>query len=327
MMQLDKRQQFSEVVLMIRQAQYNAMKTVNAEMINLYWNVGAYISKQLETSKWGESVVKELANFLAQTEPDLKGFSDKNLWRMKQFYETYRDYPKLSPLVREINWTNNLLIFSRSKSIEEMEFYLNQSINERYSKRELDRQISSGLFERTMIGNTKLSTVLRETHPSIKNSFKDSYVLEFLALPKDHDEKELQKGLIGQMKNFILELGKDFLFVGEEYRIQVGNSDFFIDLLFYHRGLQCLVAFELKADKFKPEQLGQLNFYLEALDRDVKKPNENPSIGVLLCKDKDCEVVEYALSRYLSPTMVSEYQTQLPDKKILQRKLQELFDE
>lgn len=152
-------------------------------------------------------------------------------------------------------------------------------------------------------------------------------MLEFLALPKDHDEKELQKGLIGQMKNFILELGKDFLFVGEEYRIQVGNSDFFIDLLFYHRGLQCLVAFELKADKFKPEQLGQLNFYLEALDRDVKKPNENPSIGVLLCKDKDCEVVEYALSRYLSPTMVSEYQTQLPDKKILQRKLQELFDE
>ncbi|WP_255327674.1 YhcG family protein [Porphyromonas sp. COT-052 OH4946] len=255
------------------------------------------------------------------------GFSDKNLWRMKQFYETYRDYPKLSPLVREINWTNNLLIFSRSKSIEEMEFYLNQSINERYSKRELDRQISSGLFERTMIGNTKLSTVLRETHPFIKNSFKDSYVLEFLTLPKDHDEKELQKGLIGQMKNFILELGKDFLFVGEEYRIQVGNSDFFIDLLFYHRGLQCLVAFELKADKFKPEQLGQLNFYLEVLDRDVKKPNENPSIGVLLCKDKDCEVVEYALSRYLSPTMVSEYQTQLPDKKILQRKLQELFDE
>lgn len=327
MMQLDKRQQFSEVMLMIRQAQYNAMKTVNAEMINLYWNVGAYISKQLETSKWGESVVKELANFLAQTEPDLKGFSDKNLWRMKQFYETYRDYPKLSPLVREINWTNNLLIFSRSKSIEDMEFYLNQSINERYSKRELDRQISSGLFERTMIGNTKLSTVLRETHPSIKNSFKDSYVLEFLALPKDHDKKELQKGLIGQMKNFILELGKDFLFVGEEYRMQVGNSDFFIDLLFYHRGLQCLVAFELKADKFKPEQLGQLNFYLEALDRDVKKPNENPSIGVLLCKDKDCEVVEYALSRYLSPTMVSEYQTQLPDKKILQRKLQELFDE
>jgi RecB family endonuclease NucS len=128
------------------------------------------------------------------------------------------------------------------------------------------------------------------------------------------------------MKNFILELGKDFLFIGEEYKLQVGNSDFYIDLLFYHRGLQCLVAFELKADKFKPDHLGQLNFYLEALDRDVKKPNENPSFGVLLCKDKDSEVVEYALSRSLSPTMVSEYKTQLPDKKLLQQKLHELFD-
>jgi RecB family endonuclease NucS len=147
-----------------------------------------------------------------------------------------------------------------------------------------------------------------------------------LNLPEPHGESELQLGLVRQMKNFILELGKDFLFIGEEYNLQVGNNDFFIDLLFYHRGLQCLVAFELKADKFKPGHLGQLNFYLEALDRDVKKPNENPSIGVLLCKDKDSEVVEYALSRSLSPTMVSEYKTQLPDKKLLQQKLHELFD-
>jgi predicted nuclease of restriction endonuclease-like (RecB) superfamily len=325
-MQLSPQQQFSEIVLMIRQTQYNAMKTVNKEMIDLYWNIGQYITTQLETARWGESVVKELANYLSQNEPDLKGFSDKNLWRMKQFYETYKDFPKLSTLLREISWSHNLAIFSRCKTIEEREFYLNISRKESYSVRELDRQISSGLFERTMIGNTKLSPVLREIHPDITNSFKDSYILEFLSLPKDHSENELQQGLIGQMKNFILELGKDFLFIGEEYRVQVGNSDFYIDLLFYHRGLQCLVAFELKADKFKPEHLGQLNFYLEALDRDVKKPNENPSIGVLLCKDKDTEVVEYALSRYLSPTLVSEYQTQLPDKKILQRKLHELFD-
>lgn len=324
-MELSEQQNFSEIVLMIRQAQYNAMKSVNREMIDLYWNVGQYISSQLETAKWGESVVKELANYLAQNEPDLKGFSDKNLWRMKQFYETYKDSPKLSTLLREISWSHNLAIFSRCKTIEEREFYLNISKKESYSFRELDRQITSGLFERTMIGNAKLSTALREIHPDIANNFKDSYVLEFLGLPESHDESELQRGLIKQMKNFILELGKDFLFVGEEYRVQVGNSDFYIDLLFFHRGLQCLIAFELKADKFKPEHLGQLNFYLEALDRDVKKPNENPSIGVLLCKDKDTEVVEYALSRYLSPTMVSEYQTQLPDKKILQRKLHELF--
>jgi hypothetical protein len=147
-----------------------------------------------------------------------------------------------------------------------------------------------------------------------------------LNLPEPHSESDLQRGLVRQMKNFILELGKDFLFIGEEYKLQVGNSDFYIDLLFYHRGLQCLVAFELKVDKFKPDHLGQVNFYLEALDRDVKKPNENPSIGVLLCKDKDSEVVEYALSRSLSPTMVSEYNTQLPDKKLLQQKLHELFD-
>jgi predicted nuclease of restriction endonuclease-like (RecB) superfamily len=228
--------------------------------------------------------------------------------------------------VREISWTNNLLIFSRCKTIEEMEFYLKLVKQENYSKRELNRQISVSIFERTMIGNSKRSPAVRESNKELSNTFKDSYVFEFLNLPDPHSESDLQRGLLRQMKNFILELGKDFLFIGEEYKLQVGKSDFNIDLLFYHRGLQCLVAFELKTDKFKPDHLGQLNFYLEALDRDVKKPNENPSIGVLLCKDKDSEVVEYALSRSLSPTMVSEYNTQLPDKKLLQQKLHELFE-
>lgn len=325
-MQIEKQKQFNDIVLLIKQAQSKAIKAVNKELIDLYWNIGKYISAKIESSTWGESVVKELAEFLNRTDPTLKGFSDKNLWRMKQFYEAYKGFPKLSALLREISWTNNLTILSRAKSLEEKEFYLRLTIQEHYSSRELDRQINSGIFERTMLGNTKLSAVVREVHPEITNSFKDNYIFEFLGLPEHHSESELQKGLIGQMKNFILELGKDFIFMGEEYRVQVGNSDFYIDLLFYHRGLQCLVAFELKAEKFKPEHLGQLNFYLEALDRDVKKPNENPSIGVLLCKDKDNEVVEYALSRSLSPTMVSEYQMQLPDKKLLQRKMQELFE-
>jgi predicted nuclease of restriction endonuclease-like (RecB) superfamily len=206
-----------------------------------------------------------------------------------------------------------------------MEFYINYAKLEHYSKRELDRQIAASLFERTIIGNSKLSPAVRESNKDISNAFKDSYVFEFLNLPDPHSESDLQRGLVSQMKNFILELGKDFLFIGEEYKLQVGNSDFYIDLLFYHRGLQCLLAFELKADKFKPDHLGQLNFYLEALDRNVKKPNENPSIGVLLCKDKDSEVVEYALSRSLSPTMILEYKTQLPDKYLLQQKLHELF--
>ena len=319
--------QFSDIVQLIRQARNNAIKSVNKELINLYWEIGAHISQKVEASEWGKSVVKELAIFIQQTDPQLKGFSDKNLWRMKQFYETYKDEPKLSPLVRELSWSHNLAIFSRCDSVEEKEFYLKISKEENYSKRELDRQISASLFERTMIGNAKLSTALRELNQDLTLSFKDSYVFDFLNLPEPHSENDLQKGLIQQMKNFILELGKDFLFVSEEYKIQVGNSDFFIDLLFYHRGLQCLVAFELKADKFRPEHLGQLNFYLEALDRDVKKRNENPSIGILLCKDKDSEVVEYALSRSLSPTMIAEYKTQLPNKKVLQQKLQQLFEE
>lgn len=317
---------FTDIIHLIKQSRTNAIKAVNAELINLYWNIGEYISKKIEHSEWGASVVTELANFIQTQEPEIKGFSDKNIWRMKQFYETYKDFPKLSTLLREISWSHNLAIFSRCKTSEEREFYLKLAKQESYSFRELGRQISASLFERTMIGNLKLSTALRESNHDLTNNLKDSYVFEFLNLPDPHSESDLQRGLLRQMKKFILELGKDFLFIEEEYKLQVGNSDFFIDLLFYHRGIQCLVAFELKADKFKPDHLGQLNFYLEALDRDVKKPNENPSIGVLLCKDKDREVVEYALSRSLSPTMVSEYKTQLPDKQLLQQKLHELFD-
>ena len=324
-MQLCKEQEFSDIILLIKQSQLNAVKSVNKELIDLYWNVGKYIHERIESSVWGESVVKELADYMSKTEPNLKGFSDKNLWRMKQFYESYKDFPKLSTLLREISWSHNLAIFSRCKSLEEREFYLNIVKQEGYTFRELDRQISASLFERTMIGNAKVSTALRETHPTINNTFRDSYVFEFIGLPDSHSESDLQKGLVYLLKDFILELGKDFLFIDEEYRVQVGNNDYFIDLLFYHRGLQCLVAFELKADKFKPEHLGQLNFYLEALDRDVRKPNENPSIGILLCKDRDNETVEYALSRSMSPTMISEYKMQLPDKKLLQNKLRELF--
>lgn len=311
---------FTDIIQLIKQSKEKALRAVNAELINLYWNIGEYICRKIEQSEWGDSVVVELAKFIQINEPEIKGFSDKNIWRMKQFYETYRDFPKLSTLLREISWSHNLAIFSRCKTIEEREFYLLLAKKENYSFRELDRQISASLFERTMIGNSKRVKLVSKNNNDLSNNFKDSYVFEFLDLPEPHNERDLQRGLVREMKKFILELGKDFLFIGEEYKLQVGNSDFFVDLLFYHRGIQCLVVFELKADKFKPDHLGQLNFYLEALDRDVKKPNENPSIGVLLCKDKDNEVVEYALSRNLSPTMVSEYKTKLPDKKLLQKK-------
>jgi predicted nuclease of restriction endonuclease-like (RecB) superfamily len=244
---------------------------------------------------------------------------------MKQFYETYKNHPKLSTLLREITWSHNLAIFSRCKTTEEREFYIVQSQKEKWSFRELDRQISSSLYERTMISNTKISPKLKEFYPNSSDYFKDVHVFEFLDLEKSHNENQLQKALIKNLKKVILELGRDFLFVGEEYRIQVGNSDFYIDLLFFNRELQCLIAFELKTDKFRPEHLGKLNFYLEALDRDVKKEKENPSIGILLCKDKDDTVVEYALSKSLSPAMVSQYRTKLPDKKLLKAKLNQIL--
>lgn len=314
---------FSEVVRLIKKSRFAALKAVNSELINLYWQIGEYIAERIESEGWGKSVVKDLADFIQRTEPTLKGFSPQNLWRMRQFYETYKNAPKLSPLVREISWTNNLIILSRAKSIEEKEFYLRLSASEKLTSRELERQIDSGVFERTMLGNQKLSAVLREIHPDIENALRDKYVFEFLDLPETHSESDLQKALIVNFKKFILEIGKDFAYLGEGYRLQVGNEDFYLDLLFYHRGLQCLVNFELKIKKFKPEFLGKLNFYLEALDRDVKKEHENPSIGVLLCKGKDDTVVEYALARNLSPAVIADYETKLPDKKLLRAKLDE----
>jgi predicted nuclease of restriction endonuclease-like (RecB) superfamily len=349
--------QFSEVVQLIKQARTNAYKAINTELINCYWQVGEYISKRIAQAIWGNKTVDELAKFIERNHPDLKGHNRRGLYRMKQFYETYVNISSIvsppvtqlqntedqeniivSPPVRqlqvtnirssiltEISWTNHLIILARTRTAEEREFYIRLCINENYGKRELDRQISSGVFERVMLGNHQLPPKMKDSGHDISSTFKSDYILEFLNLPKDHNEGDLQRALIGQMRNFILELGKDFIFMGEEYRIQVGNSDFKIDLLFFHRGLQCLVAFELKSDKFKPEYLGQLNFYLEALDQDVKKEHENPSIGILLCKDQDAEVVKYALNRSLSPAMVAAYQTQLPDKSLLQQKLRELF--
>ena len=323
---VDNPKDFSDVLQHIQQSRQKIFAQINTALIELYWHIGQIISYKVNSQGWGKKVVTDLAQYIAQQDPELKGFSDKNLWRMKQFFETYQGNEKLSPLVRELSWTHNTIIFSRCKTAEEREYYLRLCIKERYSTRELERQISTSHFERTMLGNQKLSAVLRELHPSINNTFKDNYVLEFLGLPIQHDESHLQKALIQNMKQFILELGKDFIFVGEEYRLQVGNQDFFIDLLFFHRGLAALVAFELKIAKFSPEHLGQLSFYLEALDRDVRKPHENPSIGVLLCRDKDEDVVEYALSRHLSPTMVAQYELQLPDKKLIQAKLHELSE-
>jgi predicted nuclease of restriction endonuclease-like (RecB) superfamily len=316
---------FSEVVHLITAARQHAYQAVNTTLIDLYWQVGAYISNKIKAAEWGDGVVDALAKHLAVTQPNLQGFTRRNLFRMRQFYETYQDDQIVSPLVRQLPWTHNLIILSQSKHAEEREFYLRMAIKERWSKRELERQFNTALFARMVLNPVKVSPAVTQLHPDALSVFKDSYIVDFLDLPEQHSEADLHKGLLTKLKHFLLELGRDFCFVGSEFPVQVGKQDFALDLLFFHRGLNALVAIELKVDKFRPEHLGKLNFYLEALDRDHKKPHENPAIGVLLCASKDDEVVEYALSRSLSPAMIAEYQTQLPDKKLLQAKLHEFY--
>ncbi|HYE81016.1 MAG TPA: PDDEXK nuclease domain-containing protein [Clostridia bacterium] len=313
-----------KVIDLIQNARESALRKVNEELIMLYWNVGKYISEQLQAQEWGNAYVDEMAAFISENCPGIKGFNRRGLYRMKQFYETYKDNEFVSPLVTQISWTNNLLILSNTKSDDEKEFYIKLCIHEKYSKRELQRQLDSSYYERYMLSTEKLEPV--PVTREIKDNFLDTYVLEFLNLPERFSEHEFKKAIIGNLKKFILEIGKDFTFIEEEYRISVGNADYYIDLLFYHRELTCLVAFELKIGTFKPEHLGKMNFYLEALDREHKKPTENPSVGIILCSNKDDEVVEFALSRSLSPTLISEYTLKLIDKKLLKQKLHELTE-
>lgn len=338
--------QFAEIKQIISSARNRAIQQVNASLIELYWRVGEYVHYKVQSHEWGKSVVTELASYIQQTEPGIVGFSDRNIWRMKQFYETYSNekfliLPALptvlksteiacdtilSALLAEISWSSHLEIMGGCQTYDEKLFYLIQAKNEHWSYRELKRQIATSSFERTMIGN-KISKNNQGPVPAhFDHVFKDSYVLEFLNLPNKHSELDLQSAIVANIKNFILEFGRDFAFMGQEYRLQVGDQDFFVDLLFYHRSLNCLVAIELKTVKFEPEHLAQINFYLEALDRNIKKPHEDPSIGILLCKGKDDVVVEYALSRSLNPAMIADYQLKLPNKQLLHDKWQEILE-
>jgi len=312
---------FSEVVNLIRAARQRAAQVVNTEVIDLYWRIGQYLHHKIEADGWAKGTVVQLAAYIAK-----RGFSSQNLWRMRQFFEAYPAATKLSSLVRVLPWTHNLIILAQTKRADEREFYLRLAAQQCWGKRELERQIRLAAFEAAVLTPPKLSPAVREIHgDAAADYFKDAYALEFLGLPPDHTEADLHRGLLGQLRAFLIELGRDFCFVGSEFPVQVGGRDFALDLLFFHRGLNCLVAIELKVDRFEPEHLGKLNFYLEALDRDARKPHENPAIGLLLCASKDSEVVEYALSRTLSPALVAQYQTQLPDKRLLAAKLHEFY--
>lgn len=348
---------FEQIVRLIEESRNRTYRQINAELVTLYYEIGRIVSERVAAGNWGEKTVDALAAFIKSKMPEMKGFTRRGLYRMKQFYETYspesecfklwnktrkNELPEIvSPLVTQlqakenqedsfvsavltqISWSNHLEILSGAKRAEEKLFYLLLSKKERFTKRELERQISSAVFERYILGNQNVSALRTQNSERLLNQFKDPYIFEFLDLPAEHSEDEMQKSLIANFKKFILEIGKGFTYMGDEYRLQVGNHDYYMDLLFYHRDLQCLVVFELKIEEFKPEFLGKLNFYLEALDRDVKKEHENPSIGILLCKGKDRAVVEYALARNLSPAVIADYETKLPDKKLLEAKLDE----
>lgn len=370
--------EFKQVVLLIEESRNRAFQKVNEELVMLYYKVGNLVSEKVSQGVWGQNTVEELADFIQENCPGLKGFNRRGLYRMKQFFETYsasefvsrlsyqlENYfntesqnSKVSPLSTQIfesksenqkvsalptqlkktkdlqekfisqilpklSWSNHLEILSQTKSPEEKFFYLILSIKEKWSMRDLRRQLSSGYFERTMLSQ-KLDCESQSPIPT--GLFKDPYIFEFLDIPDTHSEKDLERALVQNLQKFIIEIGKGFTYMGNQYRLQVGNKDYFTDLLFYHRDLQCLVLFELKITEFEPEFLGKLNFYLEALDRDVKRTFENPSIGILLCKGKDTEVVEYAMARNTSAAIIADYETKLIPKSVLANKFHQLVE-
>ena len=315
---------FSHILNIINEAKTKIWQQVNSSLISLYWNVGKYVSQKIKTDSWGQSIVEELSHYILSKNSTQKGFSARNIWRMKQFYETYQGHKDMSALLTEITWTNHLHILSKTESLEEKEFYLRLVSKHRYSERELARIIDSATFERTKIADKKRPIVLQDFPVNTQGIFKDSYVFEFLSLSKREKEEDLRKALLRNLKKFLIELGPEFSLIGEEHVLQVGMKDYRIDILMHHRGLNCLVAIELKVTEFRPEHIGKMQFYLEALDQGMKKPHENPSIGILICKTRDEEVVKYSLARNVSPTIIAEYETKLLNKNDLQKKLHDI---
>ena len=321
---------FNKIIDLIENRKNRAYKRINEELILLYLDVGKYLYELQQDSKYGDKLTTKASNFMKNNYPNIKGFTKRNIERMIQFYKTYKDDKIASTLLTQLSWSSNMLILSNAHTIEERHFYLKLAIKEKYSVRELNRQLQSSYYQRHMLSN---GTALKSTKEIINEAddfpntrILDTYSLEFLDLPNEFSENDLKKSIIKNLKDFVLEIGKDFTFIGDEYRVQVGDHDYYIDLLFYNRELSCLVAFELKLGEFIPEYIGKMNLYLEALDRDVRKKNENPSVGIILCSSKDKDVVEYSMSKNMSQTMISEYKLKLIDQKVLKDRLKKVKD-
>jgi len=325
----------TEIKERIRSAQYEALKAVNKELVGLYWDIGRMIVERQDVEGWGKAVVEQLAADLRTEFPGVGGFSASNLWRMKAFFEAYNGLEKLAPLVREIGWSHNLAILERCKDPLEREFYLRMTRKFGWSKNVLIHQIDNQSYEKSLLGQTNFDQALTpELRAQAKLAVKDEYTFDFLELGEEHSERELERALIARIEDFLRAMGGMFAFMGSQYRLEVDGKEFFIDLLLFHRRLRCLVAIELKVGEFLPEFVGKMQFYLAALDRQVRQEDENPSIGIILCKEKSRTIVEYALHDARKPIGVATYEItktlpkalkgQLPSPKDIAHLLEDL---
>jgi predicted nuclease of restriction endonuclease-like (RecB) superfamily len=325
----------TEIKERIRSAQYEALKAVNKELVGLYWDIGRMIVERQDVEGWGKAVVEQLAADLRTEFPGVGGFSASNLWRMKAFFEAYTGLEKLAPLVREIGWSHNLAILERCKDPQEREFYLRMTRKFGWSKNVLIHQIDNQSYEKSLLGQTNFDQALTpELRAQAKLAVKDEYTFDFLELGEEHSERELERALITRIEDFLRAMGGMFAFMGSQYRLEVDGKEFFIDLLLFHRRLRCLVAIELKVGEFLPEFVGKMQFYLTALDRQVRQEDENPSIGIILCKEKSRTIVEYALHDARKPIGVATYEItktlpkalkgQLPSPKEIAHLLEDL---
>ena len=306
-----------EIKNKIRNSQYEAMKAVNKALISLYWGIGEEIYNQQQEKGWGKSIVEVLAKEIKKDFPDVQGFSSRNLWNMRNFYIEYKDNEILQPLVAEISWTKNIIIIEKCKEPLEREFYIKMTKKYGWTKDVLINHIENKSYEKYLLNQTNFDETLPQKYVNqAKLAVKDEYIFDFMELSEQHTEKELELSLVNNIKSFLEEMGGNFAFMGNQYRINVGGEDFYIDLLLYHRSLKSLVAIELKIGDFKPEYVGQLQFYLTALDKQVKLEDENPQIGIIICKNKNRTIVEYALNDTDKPIGVATYQIidSLPEK-------------
>lgn len=299
---------FVEIKERIYKAQYEALKAVNKELINLYWDIGKMIVKRQKSSGWGKSIVETLSHDLQNEFPGIRGFSSANLWRIRNFYSKYNGNEKLAPLVREISWSHNMIIMERCQNDLDREFYIRMTKKFGWTKNVLIHQIENQSFQKYSLNQTNFEKTLpAEYKHQAKLAVKDEYTFDFLELGEEHSAHQLEIALLNNIKKFLIELGGGFTFVGNQHKISVARKDFFVDLLLFHRKLRCLVAIDLKVGEFKPEFVGKMKFYLTALNDKVKFENENPSIGLILCKEKDQLIVEYALKDSSQPIGVATY--------------------